>query len=192
VGQAKVAAKPPLHRWECLQPVAGREARRPRRAPRWRCRKVGHRTFGSPVYDNALRKRTGSYYTPPEVVGATVSLVDDVLRSQGLFDTPTGFASTEVTIADPAVGSVAGFLNGPGFQKMRDDLRRSCHEIWVIDCSPEGHQPDVPTRVFQGVRQPVCIVLAARALRKNSPHHVGTLPHFIHEGQVGVCLFCGP
>jgi len=63
--------------------------------------------------------------------------------------------------------SVAGFLNGPGFQKMRDDLRRSCHEVWVIDCSPEGHQPDVPTRIFQAVQQPVCIVLAARALGKN-------------------------
>ena len=39
--------------------------------------------------------------------------------------------------------TVAGFLNGPGFQKMRDDLRRDCRDIWVIDCSPEGHQPDV-------------------------------------------------
>jgi hypothetical protein len=62
--------------------------------------------------------------------------------------------------------TVAGFLNGPGFEKMRDDLRRTCSEIWVIDCSPEGHQPDVPTRVFQGVQQPVCIVLAARKLGK--------------------------
>jgi hypothetical protein len=58
--------------------------------------------------------------------------------------------------------TVAGFLNGPGFERMRDDLRRSCREIWVIDCSAEGHQPEVPTRIFQGVQQPVCIVLAAR------------------------------
>jgi hypothetical protein len=58
--------------------------------------------------------------------------------------------------------TVAGYLNGPGFEKMRDDLRRTCSAIWVIDCSPEGHQPDVPTRIFQGVQQPVCIVLAAR------------------------------
>ena len=63
--------------------------------------------------------------------------------------------------------TVAGFLNGPGFQKMRDDLRRTCSDIWVIDCSPEGHQPDVPTRIFQGVQQPVCIVLAARKLGKD-------------------------
>src|SRR6185437_1217258 len=64
--------------------------------------------------------------------------------------------------------TVAGFLNGPGFEKMRDDLRRSCSDIWVIDCSPEGHQPDVPTRIFQGVQQPVCIVLAARKLGKTA------------------------
>ncbi len=64
--------------------------------------------------------------------------------------------------------TVAGFLNGPGFQKMRDDLRRTCSAIWVIDCSPEGHQPDVPTRIFQGVQQPVCIVLAARKHQKNA------------------------
>ncbi len=62
--------------------------------------------------------------------------------------------------------TVAGFLNGPGFQRMRDDLRRSCSDIWVVDCSPDGHQPEVATRIFQGVQQPVCIVLAARQLGK--------------------------
>ena len=76
--------------------------------------------------------------------------------------------------------TVAGFLNGPGFEKMRDDLRRTCSDIWVIDCSPEGHQPDVPTRIFEGVQQPVCIVLAARRLGKDErkPAHVRfrTLP----------------
>jgi hypothetical protein len=59
--------------------------------------------------------------------------------------------------------TVAGFLNGPGFQKMRDYLRRTADGIWVIDCSPEGHQPDVPTRIFQGVQQPVCIVMVSRS-----------------------------
>ena len=58
--------------------------------------------------------------------------------------------------------TVAGFLNGPGFQKMRDYLRRTAERIWVIDCSPEGHQPEVPTRIFQAVQQPVCIVLVSR------------------------------
>jgi len=304
------------------------------------------------VYDNELRKQTGSYYTPPEVVEAMVRLVDEALRSERRFALPTGLASPAVTVADPAVGTgtfllgvlrrisdtiaeeqgegavraainaamrrvvafeiqlgpfavaqlrilaelteligappnaplrmfvtdtlsdpyveaewlpssyepiaesrrqanaikirdpitvvignppykekakglggwvenrdsetpgilnewmpppdwnvgahakhlrnlyvyfwrwatwkvfdqnpeantgivcfitVAGFLNGPGFQKMRDYLRRTADEIWVIDCSPEGHQPEVNTRIFQGVQQPVCIVLASRS-----------------------------
>ncbi|MBN1550394.1 N-6 DNA methylase [bacterium] len=59
--------------------------------------------------------------------------------------------------------TVAGFLNGPGFQKMRKYLRQKCDDIWVIDCSPEGHQPNVNTRIFQDVQQPVCIVLASRS-----------------------------
>jgi hypothetical protein len=59
--------------------------------------------------------------------------------------------------------TVAGFLNGPGFQAMREDLRKSATEIWVIDCSPEGHQPSVSSRIFQGVQQPVCIVLVSRS-----------------------------
>ena len=59
--------------------------------------------------------------------------------------------------------TVAGFLNGPGFEKMRAELRRDADEIWVIDCSPEGHQPNVPTRIFQGVQQPVCIVMVLRS-----------------------------
>ncbi len=50
---------------------------------------------------------------------------------------------------------------------MREDLRRDCAAIWVIDCSPEGHQPAVNSRLFQGVQQPVCIVLAARTPNKD-------------------------
>lgn len=64
--------------------------------------------------------------------------------------------------------TVAGFLNGPGFQKMRADLRRDADEIWVIDCTPEGHQPPVQSRIFEGVQQPVCIVMASRK-RPDSP-----------------------
>jgi len=61
--------------------------------------------------------------------------------------------------------TVAGFLGGAGFQKMRDYLRRTCDDIWVIDCSPEGHQPGVNTRIFQGVQQTVCIVMASRSTK---------------------------
>jgi hypothetical protein len=79
-----------------------------------------------------------------------------------------GDAETQTGTARKGVVSfitVAGFLNGQAFEKMRDDLRRSCEEIWVIDCSPEGHQPEVATRIFQDVQQPVCIVMASRTGR---------------------------
>ena len=56
------------------------------------------------VYDNTLRKKTGSYYTPPEVVSAMVNLVDEALRGP-LFERPTGFAAPDVVVADPAVGT---------------------------------------------------------------------------------------
>jgi hypothetical protein len=56
------------------------------------------------VYDNELRKETGSYYTPPQVVGAMVALVDEALRSKR-FGLHAGLASPSVTLADPAMGT---------------------------------------------------------------------------------------
>jgi hypothetical protein len=80
------------------------------------------------------------------------------------------WATWKVFDHDPAANhgivcfiTVAGFLNGPGFERMRNYLRRAADEIWVLDCSPEGHQPEVNTRIFQGVQQPVCIVLVSRS-----------------------------
>ena len=57
------------------------------------------------VYDNDLRKKTGSYYTPPEVVRVMVRLVDEALRSRQRFALPEGLASPDVTVADPATGT---------------------------------------------------------------------------------------
>ena len=70
--------------------------------------------------------------------------------------------------------TVSGFLNGPGFERMRDYLRRTADDVWVIDCSPEGHQPEVNTRIFEGVQQPICIVLVSRssAADPETPAHV--------------------
>lgn len=56
------------------------------------------------TYDNNLRKATGSYYTPPEVVTAMVSLVDQALRGPG-FGLPQGLGADSVTVADPATGT---------------------------------------------------------------------------------------
>ncbi len=78
--------------------------------------------------------------------------------------------------------TVAGFLNGPGFEKMRDDLRRSCSDIWVIDCSPEGHQPEVKTRIFEDVQQPICIVLASKGHSKDQTKPAQVLFRALPEG----------
>lgn len=60
------------------------------------------------VYDNDLRKLTGSYYTPPEVVSGMVGLVDEALRTKlGLHE---GLAAASVTLADPATGTGTFFL----------------------------------------------------------------------------------
>ena len=85
-----------------------------------------------------------------------------------VFEQGTGGRDRQPPVEEKLAGmvcyiTVSGFLNGPGFQKMRADLRSQCDDIWVIDCTPEGHQPDVPTRIFQGVQHPVCIVLASRS-----------------------------
>lgn len=58
--------------------------------------------------------------------------------------------------------TTAGYLRGPGFKGMRKYLRETCTEGWIIDLSPEGQTPDVATRVFPGVRQPLAIGLFVR------------------------------
>lgn len=68
---------------------------------------------------------------------------------------------------------------------MRAELRRQADEIWVIDCSPEGHQPKVATRIFQDVQQPVCIVMAARGNGSDATARVKhrALPHGDRTGK---------
>lgn len=58
--------------------------------------------------------------------------------------------------------TVAGFLDGDGFQQMRAKLREQATDIYVIECSPEGLMPAVNTRIFQAVPHPVCITIAVR------------------------------
>ena len=53
------------------------------------------------VYDKELRKKTGSYYTPPEGVSAMVRLTDEALRDPKPFNPSKGIAATSATIYDP-------------------------------------------------------------------------------------------
>jgi len=61
------------------------------------------------VYDPELRKQTGSYYTPVAVVDAMVRLTDHLLRTK--LAQPLGFASDQVVVVDPAMGTGTYLLN---------------------------------------------------------------------------------
>lgn len=54
-------------------------------------------------YDPALRKKSGSYYTPVEVVDGMVRLTDLALSE--FFNKPEGLRSPTVSVVDPAMGT---------------------------------------------------------------------------------------
>ena len=55
------------------------------------------------AYDPRLRRQRGVYFTPAQVVKAQVNLVAQLLRER--FDRELGFASDDVVVLDPAVGT---------------------------------------------------------------------------------------
>lgn len=56
----------------------------------------------------------------------------------------------------------AGFTTGPGFAGMREYLRSTTDEGWIVDLTPEGHQPPMNTRFFRGNQQPICVAIFIR------------------------------
>jgi len=82
------------------------------------------------VYDNALRRRTGSYYTPPEIVTAMVRLVDEILRDDRRFGVAEGLASQDGSrspILRWARGpSCSAFFNGSLRELRRTRGRARC------------------------------------------------------------------
>jgi hypothetical protein len=62
----------------------------------------------------------------------------------------------------------SAFATGPAGRGMRDYLRRTCDEGWIINLSPEGQRSDVATRVFPHVAQPLSICVFVRRADHNS------------------------
>lgn len=56
----------------------------------------------------------------------------------------------------------SSYLTSDSFAGMRSYIRKIADEAWIIDISPERHQPPVPTRLFPKVQQPLCIAVLAR------------------------------
>ena len=77
--------------------------------------------------------------------------------------------------------TTSAYTTGPGFAGMREYLRRTTDEGWIIDLSPEGHQPDVTTRIFPGVQHQLCIGIFAR-YGKGSPAEPANIHHVTMSG----------
>jgi hypothetical protein len=77
--------------------------------------------------------------------------------------------------------TTSGYVRGPGFKGMREYLRRTCSEGWIIDVSPEGMRPDVPTRLFPGVQQPLAIGIFVR--RSDETDAPATIHHTTATGR---------
>lgn len=101
------------------------------------------------TYDPEKRKKSGSYYTPVEVVDAMVRLTDDALKSH--LGKPEGLRNPHVSIIDPAmgtgtyplsvlrhVGAAAAQQYGPGLRRKR--LPAPLHACTESNCSP-GRSP---------------------------------------------------
>lgn len=54
-------------------------------------------------YDPEKRRKTGSYYTPVEIVDGMVRLTDDALKKH--FNKPGGLRNPQVNVVDPAMGT---------------------------------------------------------------------------------------
>ncbi|MFC7012350.1 type ISP restriction/modification enzyme [Streptomyces viridiviolaceus] len=61
------------------------------------------------AYDPELRRRTGTYYTPGEVVRFMVRFTDEVLRDR--LGQEDGYGSEDVTVVDPAMGTGTFLIN---------------------------------------------------------------------------------
>jgi hypothetical protein len=53
-------------------------------------------------------------------------------------------------------------VTGSAFTAMRSYIRRKASQGWIIDLTPEGQTPPIPTRMFPGVRQPLAVALFVR------------------------------
>ncbi len=81
-----------------------------------------------------------------------------------------------------ALITTSAYLTGPAFAGMRRYLRETCDEGWIIDLSPEGQRPPVSTRVFRGVKEPVCIGIFVRKEGESKKDKSATIRYCALDG----------
>jgi Type ISP C-terminal specificity domain/N-6 DNA Methylase len=77
--------------------------------------------------------------------------------------------------------TASSYVDGKGFSGVRQYLRSTADEGWIVDVSPEGHRPPIPTRVFPGVSQPLCIGFFVRYGKPN-PDTPATIHYLAIKG----------
>lgn len=80
--------------------------------------------------------------------------------------------------------TTSAYTTGPAFAGMREYLRTTADEGWIIDLSPEGHQSDIGTRVFRDNQHPLCIGVFVRR-GKQDPSVPARVHHTIVSGSQG-------
>lgn len=58
--------------------------------------------------------------------------------------------------------TTSGYVTGTAFKTMRRYIRQHASDGWIIDLTPEGQTPEVATRIFPQVRQPLAIGIFVR------------------------------
>ncbi|KQR54931.1 hypothetical protein ASF88_04240 [Leifsonia sp. Leaf336] len=58
--------------------------------------------------------------------------------------------------------TTSGYVTGTAFKTMRRYIRERASDGWIIDLTPEGQTPEVATRIFPQVRQPLAIGIFVR------------------------------
>lgn len=157
-----------------MEPIAASR----RRANRVKASEPVMVVLGNPPYKERARGDGGFIEVgAPNTIWSTPPLADFREPGNGLAEYVLSnlyvyfwrWATWKVFDAHPSHGdgvicfiTTAGYLKGPGFAGMRRYLRERAGEGWIVDCTPEGHQPDVATRIFPTVQQPIAIGLFVR------------------------------
>jgi predicted helicase len=74
----------------------------------------------------------------------------------------------------------SSYTTGKAFAGMRQYLRRTCDEGWIIDVSPEGNRSDINTRIFGDVQRQLCIGVFARYSAANKQNSANV--HYVSVG----------
>ncbi len=124
------------------------------------------------AYDKRLRKNRGVYFTPPAVVGAQVELVAELLRTR--FDKEVGFASDDVVVLDPAVGTGTYLLAAmnEGLERVREKYGAGqvAGRAGVVGRSFHGFELLVASYVVSHLRFAQQIAEAGADLPENGAH----------------------